>query len=573
MTEMFFLPLFNRGAAACWLLAAVMAVRLLCPRSRPGLRMALWAAAGLRLACPFSFESVLSLVPSDELLPQSELLAAQPMLNTGVTAVNARLNPVFTRYFAPEGLRSINPLQVWTVIAGCVWAAVLAALLLWGVVSGLLLHRRVAASLPLAPGVRVCDHIPAPFVLGLVRPCIYLPSSLPQQQYTPVIAHEKAHIARGDHWWKLLGFVLLAVYWFLPPVWLAWVLFCRDLEYAADARVTAALPPEEKKRYAEALLACSVRRAVPVGPLAFGEVGVAARIKAVLKTKKATLAATAAAAALCVLAVVLFAANPAGLPLGAAAGTDETLLQNVTCIRISTPQGVYTAQEPADVQQLCDKLAAVRLQRGELNRNRSLQRPSACTVSLYHGETDTNAVTLHFDAALSAVWADDGVKPGMTRRVRTAQALREVFLLAQQRLPDTAAYFAAAECLYRSPASSYLPQTGVSGFRYRISRDSFCFIELQTGNITEIAPRSSGFFAMDGGGWMPDAFDTPESWKALFPQQEPPLPYEQVAHAMALSVGQRHTLLYTTEGELLLLEGHREALSLYRLVPEEEIPA
>ena len=570
MLENVFLSVFNRGVAACWLIAAVIAVRPFCPKSRPGLRMALWAAVGLRLACPFSLESALSLVPSAETLPQTELFARQPMLNTGISAVNSRLNPDFIRAFAANELASVNPLQLYAYGLACLWLTGTAALLVWSAVGWLRLRRCVAANLPLGQGVYLCDAVPAPFVFGLAKPRIYLPAALPQAQYAPVIAHEKAHIARGDHWWKPLAFALAAVYWFLPPVWLAWVLFCRDLEYAADRRATRMMDVPAKKQYAAALLACGVKGGFFAGLSAFGEVGVKGRIRTLLCGKKAGMWAVCTAALLCGAAVMLFAADPAGVSLQSIEGVGRGFAQNVDHLRVNTPQGVFVVEDPAAVTALCGRLSAVRLHRGELSANRSMERPSDYSVSLHYSDGGDDAVTLHFDLSLSTVWASNGVKPSLSHRVKTIRLLQVFFREVYQSAPDAAAYFTAGECLYRSPASSHYPQAGVSGFRYRISRDSFCFIDLQTGGITAVTPQSDGFFAMDGGGWMPAKY-TPESWQALFPHaQDAPLAYETLDGAMALAVGQRHTLICTADGQLLLLEGHKEALSLYTLVPETE---
>ena len=213
---------------------------------------------------------------------------------------------LLNRAVAATPAASINPLQVWMHLAGLVWAIGVLALLLLALVSVWKLRRRVQASIELTKGVRLCDAIDTPFLLGLFRPTVYLPSQLSQQERDVVLAHEAAHKTHGDCVWKLLGYGILCVYWFYPPVWLGYALFCRDLELACDERAVKRLSLEEKKRYASVLLSCSVPRgSFPVCPLAFGEVGVKERVKRVLDKKPAK-ALIALALAVCLVIGVCF---------------------------------------------------------------------------------------------------------------------------------------------------------------------------------------------------------------------------------------------------------------------------
>ncbi|MBQ6404031.1 MAG: M56 family metallopeptidase, partial [Oscillospiraceae bacterium] len=150
--------------------------------------------------------------------------------------------------------------------------------------------------------VRICDEIDTPFVLGTLCPKIYLPSALDEDQAVYVLAHERAHIARGDHWWKPLGWLLLSVYWFHPVLWISYILFCRDLELACDERVAASLDRDGLAAYSEALLKCSVRRGALASPVAFGETGVKTRVRAILRYRKPALRVVLSAM-LCVVVV------------------------------------------------------------------------------------------------------------------------------------------------------------------------------------------------------------------------------------------------------------------------------
>ena len=306
-SDRIFSALLNRAVAATLLILAVCVYRALSPKAPKWTRLFLWVLAGLRLCLPFSIRSAWSLVPSEKILDyETAQYAAKPEITSGIAALNRAVNPAFGESFAATPAASINPLQVWMHLAGLVWAIGVLALLLAALVSVWKLRRRVQASIELQKGVRLCDAIDTPFLLGLFRPTVYLPSQLSQQERDVVLAHEAAHKTHGDCVWKGLGYGILCVYWFYPPVWLGYALFCRDLELACDERAVKRLSLEEKKRYASVLLSCSVPRgSFPVCPLAFGEVGVKERVKRVLDKKPAK-ALIALALAVCLVIGVCF---------------------------------------------------------------------------------------------------------------------------------------------------------------------------------------------------------------------------------------------------------------------------
>ena len=306
-SDRIFSALLNRAVAATLLILAVCVYRALSPKAPKWTRLFLWALAGLRLCLPFSIRSAWSLVPSEKILDyETAQYAAKPEITSGIAALNRAVNPAFGESFAATPAASVNPLQVWMHLAGIVWAVGVLALLLAALVSVWKLRRRVQASIELTKGVRLCDAIDTPFLLGLFRPTVYLPSQLSQRERDVVLAHEAAHKTHGDCIWKLLGYGILCAYWFYPPVWLGYALFCRDLELACDERAVKRLSLEGKKRYASVLLSCSVPRgSFPVCPLAFGEVGVKERVKRVLDKKPAK-ALIALALAVCLVIGVCF---------------------------------------------------------------------------------------------------------------------------------------------------------------------------------------------------------------------------------------------------------------------------
>ena len=307
-----FLKLLNLSISASWLVLTVLVLRLISKRSPKWMNVLLWGIVALRLVLPFSIESVLSLIPSAETLsPEVVRFDPAPTITSGVSIIDNAVNPSLSGHFAATPEASVNPLYVWTEIAGWVWLIGLGAMLLYALVSYLRLRRRVSVSLPIRNRIYLCDAISSPFILGVVKPHIYLPSGLDEVQRQNVLAHEQAHLARRDHWWKPLGFALLAVYWFNPVLWLAYTLLCRDIELACDERVIRTMDESAVKTYSTVLLACSMpRKAVITCPLAFGEVGVKERVKNALHYKKPAFWVVAASVAVCVVVAVCFLTDP-----------------------------------------------------------------------------------------------------------------------------------------------------------------------------------------------------------------------------------------------------------------------
>ena len=309
--EAVFLKLLNMSISAGFLILAVILVRVVLKRAPKWIRCVLWGLVAVRLICPFSLESALSLIPSAETIPQEILYAREPVIHTGMSFVNTAVNPVISESLAPGVGDSVNPVQVLTFVASVVWLLGMAVMAVYALISYLRLRRKVAVSIAAAEEIYICDYIDTPFILGLVRPRIYLPSTLEKEQIPYVIAHERAHLKRRDHFWKPLGYVLLTVYWFHPLVWVAYVLLCRDIEFACDEKVIRELGEAEKKSYSDALLECSVPRKMIVAcPLAFGEVGVKERVKTVLNYKRPAFWIMIVSVVACFAIAVCFLTNP-----------------------------------------------------------------------------------------------------------------------------------------------------------------------------------------------------------------------------------------------------------------------
>ena len=307
-----FLKLFNMSVSAGWLALAVILVRLLFKKAPRRLFPVLWTLVGIRLLLPFTLESALSLIPSAETVRPDMLYAAAPALTSGLPAVDSSLSPALERALAPSPGDSVNPMQVLTFAAAVIWLLGMAAMLVYAAASTVRLRRRMREAVQLDENVWLTDRSGSPFVLGIVRPRIYIPYSVRDRDLPFVLAHERAHIARRDHWIKPAAFLLLSVYWFNPVLWAAYILLCRDVELACDERVVKDFTKDQRADYSEALLSCSVpRHRIAACPLAFGEVGVRARVKSVLNYKKPAFWAVVLSVVSVTVLAVCFLTNPA----------------------------------------------------------------------------------------------------------------------------------------------------------------------------------------------------------------------------------------------------------------------
>ena len=381
-----FLKLLNLSISASWLVLVVLALRLVLKRAPKWVNVLLWGMVALRLMLPFSIESALSLIPSAETLsPEVVRFDPAPTITSGVTIIDNAVNPSLSESFAAVPTASVNPLYVWTYLAGWVWLIGLAAMLLYALVSYLRLRRRVSVSIPLRENIYVCDEVPSPFILGIVRPRIYLPSALDEAQWGSVLSHERAHLARRDHWWKPLGFALLAVYWFNPLLWLAYTLLCRDIELACDERVLRGMDAGQVKDYSSALLACSVpRRMIAACPLAFGEVGVGARVKNALRYKKPAFWVVAVSVVVCTVVAVCFLTNPERATMKWA---KSLRVEDVARIELHVmPQAIDKQYKDLDTEEIAEAVALINKSGGRYVR--SMEPLDGGSTALYVTTTD-----------------------------------------------------------------------------------------------------------------------------------------------------------------------------------------
>ncbi len=306
-----FLKTLNMSIAASWLILVVVLLRFVLKKTPKWIAVLLWGIVALRLAVPFSFESALSLIPSAQTIPEKVMSGPSFDVQTGIAPIDDRINDYLGSYYA-EGITvpAHNGANTMTVLSA-LWIIGIVLLIVYTAISYIRVRRSVSERVPYEGNIFLCDHVRSPFILGLVRPRIYLPSHMDMVAMESVIAHEKAHLKRRDHWWKPLGFLILTVHWSNPLCWIAYVLLCRDIELACDEKVIRQMDVDGKKQYSVALLECSAgRRLVTICPLAFGEVGVKERIKNVLNYKKSAFWVIVAAVIACGLVTVCFATSP-----------------------------------------------------------------------------------------------------------------------------------------------------------------------------------------------------------------------------------------------------------------------
>lgn len=307
----FFLKIVNMSISASWLVLAVLLLRLILKKAPKWVNVLLWGIVAIRLICPISIESVLSLIPSTETVSPEIMMDRTPEISTGIDSFDAVVNPIITESFAPQPMASANPLQILIPVSANFWLLGIGIMLIYTAVSYLLLRRKVATAIRLEGNIYQSENVVSPFVLGIIKPKIYLPFRMDAGNLQHVIAHEQAHIRRKDHLWKPLGFLLLAIHWFNPLMWLGYVLLCKDIELACDEKVIEKMDSETKADYTQALVACSVnRRSIAACPLAFGEVDVKARVKSILHYKKPTFWIIVAAIVICAAVAVCFLTDP-----------------------------------------------------------------------------------------------------------------------------------------------------------------------------------------------------------------------------------------------------------------------
>lgn len=610
--EAVFLKLVDLSLAAGWLVLAVLALRLVFRRAPKWVHCLLWGLVGMRLACPVSIESPLSLIPP---VPDwTAVSAAPPVIQNGAVAPDTWASPLLeeTLSQATGGGGGVS----WLQVLAWLWAIGAAGMLLYALISFLMLKRRLATATRLRGNVFQSEGVDSPFVLGLFRPVIYLPYDLDAPERDYVLAHEKAHIRRRDHWWKPLGFILLSVYWFHPLLWVAYCFLCRDIEAACDEKVVQALSPEDRRGYSRALLRCTVRRfRVAACPLAFGEVGVKERVKNVMNYKKP---------AFWVLLLTLLGAGAAAVCLLTDPPAEISPLFGVT---FSPGEVIYQAEKAPilpDMQSIQIQVNRVlrfsqnwsvteigTLEETELTRRNfdDYFPSSAGNLPAQLRERTKRAYLRIFDHPdlwplmyyvlempgsekyLACGWWDaEGLSDPLSDDSTFYWVLRLESEESNSDIPTDSAHFAALtpgtsyvswQCLYMSPLSSEAPFAD-SGFRYLVEQNAFTMVYRGSGSV--IGSSGESLDGRDGQTSIPveswEYTDFPyseEEWAGLFLIRDSAIPiralYRQIGY---LPLDENHFLL-SPDGALWLgtlgrdPDGSRFLWSIYSLVPEEQM--
>ena len=341
-----FLKILNMSFSATWLILAVIFVRFLLKKSPKYISAALWGLVAFRLIFPWSIKSVVSLIPSAKPIPEDIVYSPSPSVNSGLETVDNIINPIISQNLAPKIGESVNPVQILLFICSIIWFIGIAAIVIFSLISYINLSKKLKESVELSKGVYRCDGIDMPFIIGIIKPKIVLPSSIDSEQAKYVIAHEKAHLKRFDHLQKLLGYVLLTVHWFNPICWIAYKLFCVDIELACDEKVIKEFDTVDKKQYSKTLFDLSVsRKTIYSYPLAFGEVAVKDRIKNILNYKKPTFWVITVSVLAAILLAVFFITDPESQPISDEMATLSTTQAETDSTEPTSTKPTYSMTE------------------------------------------------------------------------------------------------------------------------------------------------------------------------------------------------------------------------------------
>ncbi|MEN3004875.1 M56 family metallopeptidase [Dehalobacterium formicoaceticum] len=311
-----FLKVLNMSITASLVMIFVMAARLLLKKAPKIFSYSLWSVVLFRLICPFSFTSAFSFLKvffhgsrSMDHIPNQIGMMAQPRMETGPDQVNAMINGSLPAAAVPYS--GANPMEMIMFALSLIWVIGMMILVVYGVSSYFLLKRKVSTGMLLKDNVFESEKIAAPFVLGIIRPRIYLPLGLSETEKSFILKHEQTHIRRFDYIIKPFAFLVLCIHWFNPIVWISFVLMSRDMEMSCDEQVIKELGTEIKKDYSASLLSLAVNRGMISGsPLSFGETGVKGRITNVLNYRRPALWVIVAAIILVAAMVIGLSGNP-----------------------------------------------------------------------------------------------------------------------------------------------------------------------------------------------------------------------------------------------------------------------
>lgn len=429
-----FIKILNMSINAGWLVLAVIVLRLLLRKAPKAIHVFMWGLVGIRLICPFSFESVLSLIPSTEPVSRYAAYSAFSAVDDGFEKIYSSAETIVSKSSVPEIGASADPMRVILLVACAVWITGIAVMVAYAAVSYLRILGRVREAVPNTDNTYVCDQIETPFILGVFRPRIYLPTNVGGDDIGFVIAHERAHLKRYDHVWKPLGFLLLAVYWFNPLVWVSYVLLCRDIELACDEKVIKTMGESVKKPYSMALINCSSPRSIVSScPLAFGETGVKKRISSVLNYKKPAFWIIVVSVVAVALSAVCFLTDPASVRLKNIEGCSLSRMAE-EAVSVWSSDGEEYSFAGAVGRDLLKELLEIKISGKETSSDRDGIGGISHTLVLQNDEDTQDVLSsylkgvyVHFDSDFTTVWVDTGEASTLGHRINEPERARRVY--------------------------------------------------------------------------------------------------------------------------------------------------
>lgn len=338
MRELFATILDNAWVASIMILVIVL-IRAFMKKMPKFIYPLLWGLVAVKLLVPFDIHSSFGVLPGEKTIEYSGKENAPVIVNTGLNIVDEGANDFIINTNSPSASA-----EKWNYYDVCIyiWLAGIMILLIYMLISYIVVRKVTSQSVVIEKRTSICDEIDSPFLLGIIRPHIFLPSGIEREKYEYILAHENMHIKRGDHIWKTLGFLLLSVYWFNPLCWIAYYLFCKDVEFACDEKVISRQDALWRANYCQTLLECSAdSRKIMFVPLGFGEVGVKERVKKVMTYKKTKIGLAVILIIICGIIVICFGTRNNNSI--AAEGTEK---QEKATDKESTKQKEIVGQKP-----------------------------------------------------------------------------------------------------------------------------------------------------------------------------------------------------------------------------------
>lgn len=430
MLDLFF-NILNMSITASWLILVVIVLRLLLKKAPKFITWILWGMIAFRLIVPFSIESMYSLIPSVKTIPDNIMSTSEPVIYSGIEFVDNAINPILSNESIIVANTHVDIMEVVVNMACVVWMIGVISMFIYSFVSYIKLKRQVSASLNLKDNIYFCDDISIPFILGVMKPKIYVPSFIEKEYLASVLAHENAHLKRKDHIWKALGFLLLSLHWFNPFAWIAYILFGRDIEVACDELVIMEMQDETKKEYCEAIVSLSEQnRLLLVCPLAFGEINVKERINMIANYKKPAFWLVLISCALCLCACVGFGSNPVAKNTIKLVEIKEEksfsdILDDVNFVEVGSDEHSYTCIYEEDRKEILDTLKQLDVIKNPISDDHSRDRIQTKFIKL--SKTNGLNVKIYFDDEYEKVWLDLNTRTSLTYSIANKEVLKDIF--------------------------------------------------------------------------------------------------------------------------------------------------